>query len=506
MRFLKTAILFILVISGLSTVFISSCGKKNEKIPESKILAKVGDKVITTDEFIRRAEYTIRPRYCKMDNYIHKKIVFNSLLGEKLLAMEADEDNPLRKNEAFLAYVAGRKEQAMRQMMYFDEAFDKAEVSEDEIQNEFKVAGRKYKISYLSLPDSVTAYKFKDRMQAGSYNLKEAVEALGGSGELPRKEVEWQHKEHKLVHEALFKQEVKDDQVIGPLAIEDGYYLYLQVEGWTDSKVITEQSVQQRWTDCEERVKDEKAEVIWMDYVSDVMRGKRMDLVEDTFWKLNELYFEMYFKTEQEKKDEFNKRFWEKKDTELNLNDIDDEEDIMHYPLFKLDGETWTVKDFKKMVARHPLVFRKRKMSKAEFPEQLKFAIADLIRDKFVTDDAYKKGYDNRVVVEQNAAMWEDAALANYMKTAYLNKTGTLKGFKQDDEKQIEKHLNPYVDELQSKYNDQIEINIDAFENIKLTRIDMFVTQRDQPYPVVVPSFPMVTTDNRLDYGKRMDQ
>lgn len=507
MRSGKKEILIYLALLGLLSILFSSCGRKKDQIPEGKILAKIGDKVVTTDEFIRRAEYTIRPRYCKMDNYIHKKIVFNSILGEKLLAMEADEDNPLRKNEGFQAYIAGRREQAMRQLMYFDEAFDKADVTEDEIREEFKIAGRTYKISYLSLPDSASAFSFKDSLEAKNLTLKEGVEAMGGVGELPTKEVGWTHKEHKLVHQALFKNDVKKDQVIGPLEIsEDGYFLYMQVDGWTDSKVITEQSVQQRWEDSKERIQDEKAEVIWVDYVSDLMRGKRMDLVEDTFWKLNEIYFEMYFKTEEEKRDEFNKKFWNKKDTELNLNDIDDEEDIMDYPLLKLDGETWTVRDFKKLVARHPLVFRKRKMSKSEFPQQLKFAIADLIRDKFVTDDAYKKGYDKRLAVEQNAAMWEDAALANYMKNVYLNDIGALRGFKPDDEKKIEQFLNPYVDSLQTKYSDQIEINIEAFEDIKLTRIDMFVTQRDQPYPVVVPSFPLVTTDNRLDYGKKMEK
>ena len=37
--------------------------------------AQVGEKIITKQDFIRRAEYTIRPDYCRQSNYIHKKII-----------------------------------------------------------------------------------------------------------------------------------------------------------------------------------------------------------------------------------------------------------------------------------------------------------------------------------------------------------------------------------------------------------------------------------------------
>ena len=44
---------------------------------EEVILAKVADRDISVAEFIRRAEYTIRPRYCKGNYNVHKKIILN---------------------------------------------------------------------------------------------------------------------------------------------------------------------------------------------------------------------------------------------------------------------------------------------------------------------------------------------------------------------------------------------------------------------------------------------
>ena len=44
----------------------------------------------------------------------------------------------------------------------------------------------------------------------------------------------------------------------------------------------------------------------------------------------------------------------------------------------------------------------------------------------------------------------------------------------------------------------EIKININAFENIELTSTDMMVTQSGVPYPIVVPSFPRLTNDDKL--------
>ena len=58
---------------------------------------------------------------------------------------------------------------------------------------------------------------------------------------------------------------------------------------------------------------------------------------------------------------------------------------------------------------------------------------------------------------------------------------------------------------MQLDYSDKIEINIDAFENIELTSTDMMVTQSGVPYPILVPSFPILTDDSKLNYGKKME-
>ena len=101
--------------------FFFSCTQNNEQhqISEEVVLARVGHEVITTQDFIRRAEYAIRPDYCRQDNYIHKKIVLNSLIGEKLTALEQEKYAIETEDDDLDSYFKGRKEQSMEkcQMM-----------------------------------------------------------------------------------------------------------------------------------------------------------------------------------------------------------------------------------------------------------------------------------------------------------------------------------------------------------------------------------------------------
>ena len=48
------------------------------------VLAIVDKKIITVNDFIKRAEYNVRPVYCSGNSYNDKKIILNSLIAEKI--------------------------------------------------------------------------------------------------------------------------------------------------------------------------------------------------------------------------------------------------------------------------------------------------------------------------------------------------------------------------------------------------------------------------------------
>ena len=227
-----------------------------------------------------------------------------------------------------------------------------------------------------------------------------------------------------------------------------------------------------------------------------------MKLNSDIFYQYAEQAADYFFKIDASKKKMLNQVLWNDQEIygdvvefDLEGNNIDPGSIILNY-----DGKPWTVEELNHQLKSHPFVFRKRKMNRSEFPEQLRLAIADLIRDMEITRECYKKGIDKNWSVSLNYSMWQD-----------VSKSKKYVSSLREENKQIKKQegwlafMNPKVDSLQHIYSDLIKINMDAFEKIKLTNTDMMVNQRGVPYPILVPAFPILTSDNRLDYGSRID-
>jgi len=489
----------------LTNLLIISCSSRKTPEPEQTVLARIGDKEIMVDEFIHRAEYTIRPPYCKGNYMVDKKIILNSLIAEKLLALEAGTNNPLLQNSEFQSYITGRREQAMRQWQFHAEVYTKAEPDTGEIKTLFKYAGRTYKIAYFSVGDKQRADYIAGELTCKDFNR--VFHDLGGLQELPQREVAWKDEANDAIHQALFSDSLQAGQVVGPIAAEEDLYLFIQVLDWTNSMVIGEQQIQTRWNEVREKLKNRYALKLYQEYVANTMKGKTAEFYGDALFKLAELMQPFYLKTDKDKKNEFKKRFWDKDDTDpLAAQDdyLQEMEKLLDLPIVKIDGQDWDVKKLLNEIDKHPLVFRKRNMSSAEFPEQFKLALVDLIRDRYLTEKAYSSGYDKVNIVEHNAMMWQDYMVSVYQRRAWLTSQGITQNFESNYYPIIQEHLNEYVNDLQKKYSGQIEINTQMFNEIKLTRIDMFAMQKYNPFPVMVPSFPLLTTDTALDYGKKM--
>lgn len=485
------------------SLLIISCQKTKKQEPAEKILARIGDKTISVNEFIRRAEYTIRPVYCNNENYIHRKIILNSLIAEKLLAIEAGKENPLNNNRYFQDYLRGRKEQAMRQWLYYKDFYSKVKVEPKRVQERFALSGRTYDISYFSVSDKQLADKIAYDLQK-SVDFNNIFNTISNDIELPHRKVQWSNVESTSVINALYSGDPDEGDVFGPLQ-DNNTFTFIKINGWTERIQLSEKNLLQRKEDVRKQIQRQIAEKEYLQFAQEVMKGKKLQFYSNTFKSLVPLLAERYLKSPDEKKEAFNKRFWGNEPIQQNIKEnIATLEEIRPRPLFTVDDSIWTVRQFEMELIPHPLVFRKRNIQQSEFAEQLKLAIADLIRDKYITEKAYKKGYDSINVVERNLNMWQDNLTAIYYRNQWLKSKGKNEALSKSVLKVIENDLNPYIQSLQEKYSNQIEIDTDTFEKIKLSRIDSFMIQKDVPFPIMVPSFPILTTYSKLDYGSKM--
>ncbi len=508
MRFyqlMKWKILFIYTFIVFAQI-MTSCGEEKKQEQEEVILVKVGDATISLNEFMRRTEMTIRPAYCNRDNNIHKKIIINSLIAEKMLALEVGENNDLAQSRQFQLYIQGRQEQVMREWLLHKEGFEKVQLSESEIQKVYNVAGRTYKVQYFNIPDDGMAAIVKDKLKKEKGLFESLHKQLWPDEDIAEREVAWKSQEHPLIHERLFSDKPTKNSVVGPLKIGEDNHILMKVTGWTDQKFLSDQSRKEKWNEVKEKLTQERAFQLYNNYVLSIMDGKRLDFDLETFNKLVSIVGPIYIRSPQEKKELFLNTTLKKGKENPELKRLEDGfNGILDNSLLSFEGRVWTVRDFKEEIQRHPLVFRKNLPEDAKFAEHFRIAIVDMIRDKYLTEEAYKRGYENVNGVKRYTQMWKDALLAQYQKERYLIKTVPNLSDSLNTVIMLEKYLNPYINQLQEKYSDNIEVDVKQFNDIKLTRIDMIVMQSNVPFPIMVPSFPQITTDSRLDYGKRME-
>ena len=475
--------------------FISlNCSDKNNIPLSADVLARVGDRVITTQDFIRRAEYTIRPDYCRQSNYIHKKIVLNSLIAEKLIAIEMSEKkDELIQSQYFHNYLTGRKEQSMRQIYYNDNFFSKTVVPDSTIEKLLPISGRSIDVNYINLPDLDAFNKIQELLNQ-NFSLPDIYNNIWG-GEIPKRVINFFDKEPDFIHEQLFKKNIKKGQLIGPFANDDGSFLVMNIEGWTDKVSITATEQEIRWNDVKDMVKEKTAKIKYLKNIKKIMSGKKIDFNTTVFDQYAYEASKTYLQDVDSKKNAINKALWEEienpKTVTLNNNSKLLSDDV----ILEYDNKQWTVKDINQLIQSHPLVFRKRTIGKSQFRNQLKLSLADLLRDQSINKECYKIGLEKDWRVKSNVSMWRDAYASKRfvsMSNKGSNNNGTLL-------------YNDLIDSLQNKYSNRIKINTDVFEKTELTSTDMIVTQRGLAYPIIVPSFPILTSDDQLNYGSKIN-
>jgi len=468
-----------------------------------RVIARIGGKSILIDEFIRRAVYTVRPPWCRGNGGFEKKIVLNSLLAEKMLALEAGNDNELSRNASFQRMMQGRKEQLMREVLYFAEGTAKVHLDSSELQRENEVAGRTYHLEFFDVPNDSVATTVKHMLDTSASSFAAVYQALSGQDTVPRRDVEWSSRESKIVHKSLFTERPTANQIIGPMLVGEGHYLFVRVKGWTDHVAVSEKQKTERWEDITEELTRQQADEKYDTYVTGMMAGKTLEFDPTAFKKFVEAAAPYYLNAPEKREEAALTDMYQQNSPEIpSLSDVEHKLSTLNGPpLLSVDGKVWTVDEVIKEIEIHPLVFREGGLRKSNIARQLELAIVDMVRDRYLSNEAYKRGFDSYGLVTHNTEIWKDAMLGLWQSRAYLQSIGNPSG---SQEEIVSKYLDPYVDSLRHKYGASVEVNVDAFNDTKLTGIDVIALQNNVPYPVVVPPFPQLTTYKWLDYGKAM--
>jgi len=494
----------ILILGVLCLPYLHSCGKiEYSNYQNSEVIARIADRVITKSELVMRAEYTPRPAYCRNDNYIHKKIVLNSLIAEKLMALALETDPNFKVSDGFLDYLSGRKEQAMRQIHKYEFGVKNVTLSDAAINKGVRDARREYKIHFFTIKDTRQVTHVDSLLRIG-FSIDSIFVAMSNGAKPTERKISWFDDDHRVIRDAIFSGSNRKGTILRPIKLGNGEMLVVKILDWEDSYSLSKPANRILFDDVVAKIETRLGNNLYDNHVVNLMKGKSFNFETETFQKLVENLATIHRNKNSQKDAILNQIVQEIDQTHVTYTELEQDIDYIDNVLFTFDHEIWTVSDFYKLLAKHPLIFRDARLPMSEFANQVRMAIADLLRDLIITQEAYALGFDNRKEVRSQVQMWNDSYLANIYKDGIFASIVVDSSEEYSSLNFIEEHLNPLIDDLQISFSDQIQINFEILDSLKLTNIDMFVAQEGVAFPIVVPSFPQLTTDTKLDYGKKM--
>jgi hypothetical protein len=479
-----------------------SCGPK---APKEKILAQVGPRTISVEEFRRRVELTVRPNVPAADDKQYKNILLNNLIIEKLQALEADKNDKVEYSETFKAFIQGIQEQVMREQLFYKEAFNKVRLDSLELKKAYTMASREYDVEFYTITNKKIADGVKEKIKSHPDSVQMIFDNLWQGKARPKHTIKYKDPDAQPIIDALFTEAREPNTVLGPIQIDDANWIMMKVVDYRTVPAIGQDAVQ-RWSDVKEKLTMSKATVQWGQYIKSVMKGKEIHFETATFNKLANLVFAMYKAPTDADKNAIYKKFWQSEEGVLTLDSIGSEEAILELPFFTIDHQVWTVRDFRTALMSHPLVYRKTAFNNLPFRESFKLAIADMIRDRYLSQEAFKKGLDKNPEVVRTTGMWKDAMIASRYRDKYMS--NAIKTNQVDSTSNLAKvkFYDNWIASLEQEYKNDIKIDFNEFEPIEVTRINMFAMQQNVPYPVAVPGFPLTVTDGNLDYAKSLNE
>jgi hypothetical protein len=479
---------------------ISACTGPSD--PPGEILARVGEQRITRADFLRRAEFTLRPPYCRDNSNLAKQIIFNSLVAEKLMAMEAANSDAFLAQTEIANFLRGRQEQAMRRLYYYRTAYERSQPTDSTLRKQVQAAGYQFIVSYIQLPQAA-AEAVSDSLSANHSTLAAATKHLLGDREPAQREVTYLAPDvHPAVHRYLYEELPKRGTVSPPIGIAENRAIVLQVEGVRQTYDLNPEERRRQVDDVAQFLRQRQAAGYFRAHVADLMRGKQLQLNEVVFRQVVATLAPIYLRQRSDLREAYKRQFWRDQSDAAALDTLAvSPEALLASPLFTYDGGTWTVADFELEMQKHPLVFRADQLSGENFAAEMRLAIADLMRDREISQAAYAADLDQDPAIRQEYAIWRDNLLATFSKIQLLISAGKSQ---RPLEEQFREVLNPHIRQLRERYRDEIEINVEMLKDIELTRTDMMVMHQREAFPIVVPAFPQLTDMHEINYGKIM--
>jgi len=393
-QFLISLALFLVLLSA-------GCSKRNLQ-PQSPVLARVGDQLITARSFTE--SYSFGPSMLKSVSGA-KESYLEAMINEEILA-QLPEVQALRSKRVVQKSMRLLQQELLVEKLFNVEVGEKITVTEDEIREAIIKSAVENKVKYIYTDDYAEAQRFADELNHGADFDSLLAGKLGRLG-LTLENGETDYIGYGELHEP-FSEVIFDlglNEISPVIAYDNGYYIIKK----TDSRrmIISEMDFAKYRHRYEQIIRYKKDRIRTGEFLNEFMGPK--DLVVDG--KIfRDLVNAIYPIVSQVPTDSGLARTPAGPDVSPFQQISDRLSDYYDEPIVRFKGGNWTVRELLYHLSYRPLDLRSVNID--DFAGKMRNIIGLMARDVFMEEEALRRGYDRDPKIRYELNRWERKYIA----------------------------------------------------------------------------------------------
>lgn len=482
--------ILLIVVLALS---LASCREKQNK---DQVLARIGDKIITVEEF--RLNYAFGHGHLRRGED-PRRVYLNLMILEKALALEAEKAN-LDTAQAVIHAMYTLREELLIERVFEEKVLVNIDVTDDEIRAEINRAAVRFRFRFLPAHTEAEAHDVREKIREKGFARvwREDREAFA----------EIDIAEGELTSPLLGADEIDPTvlEVLKDLAIHtpsepvqyNGHWYVFEVID-IQRTPLSEADYAQRASTHRKRIYNRKAMAAGQAYVVETMEPLKVTTRRLGFEVLSEALWEWYrARTPQRNLLHYiNDQNWDAPYVRQLVEHYDTE-------LVRFGNEQWTIRTFLEHFTPGRYVLRVRDRGYTAFRARLADVVALVVRDAVLLRVAAEERLDRQSKFQRSLELWRDQWMfqeyrrwlvatadtsTSAVKAYYDRKDSTMEGsfyaYEQLDSQARDKVRNRMMQEWMERYADSIAARYDVSINEAALDTLTLSTSSANPYLTV---------------------
>ena len=438
-------------------LLITNCTHDKQKV---EILAYVGDRVVTVDEFIQRAEFS--PERLALEKQLNKRQLLEILIDEKLLAIEA-ENQQLEQTPKVKHLSQFIEDLAILRLLFKKEVQSNVKLDPAQVEHAIAYSQQERVISFCSFKEEPAALKYHKKWKNSSLQkILQEIEGEEVDTLLNQRSIKWGENDTEL-DAAIFGLQIGD---ISHVLEQNGTFVIVRCDDIKQNALATATHYAAQKSKVKRILAARQETQLSKEFVSRFMQQQNVKFDEKRVRQIIETLVNLLFSdkspTDQKMMEiPVSEPVWQQASTDLSAT--------QEYTMVSYKNGALTVGEF--MQKWRAYRFHVDKSDRAACVRSLNDQFSLVIRDVLLAREGRRLGLEMESSVQRDVILWRDFYLAELVAAG-------------SEKKEIDALLAPM------RKKSAITVNENLLQTVELTDIPVIAMRPGQYASRVTPPWP----------------